>query len=268
MRSPISAPSRSRQSEIDQYLPPLSPDQREQAAKDPSVASQLVRSAIGRKLLLDEALKNSWLKKPEIAAEIERGRDEILITAYLQSVALPSPSYPSEDEIRQAYDANRDKFTIPTEYHVAQIFIAEPQGQEGTGGRREKGARDFGARRRRMARISPRSPATSSDDANSAPRGGDLGWLPENQLLPEVATAVEALNGNGITEPDSSCGRMAHHRRHRHRAADPPTLAQMHDRLVVLLRENRENEYVMKMLDDKHLTVNETAAVDMFAAPK
>ncbi|HUZ74471.1 MAG TPA: peptidylprolyl isomerase [Stellaceae bacterium] len=254
-------------SEVEQYLPPLSPEQREQAAKDPNASLQLVRSAIGRKLLLDAALKASWQKKPEIAAEIERARDEILITSYLQSVALPSPSYPSDAELRQAYDANRDKLAIPTEYHVAQIYIAEPTGKKEQAAADRKAHELWRKARAKDADFAALARANSEDVA-SAGRGGDLGWLPENQLLPEVATAVKALNGTGITEPVRAAGGW--HIIDVMGTAPPvhPTLEQIRGRLVVLMRENRENEYVMKLLNAKHLTVNETAAAALFAAPK
>src|SRR5277367_2450499 len=59
-------------SDVKDFLDGLNPQQREQAAKDPKVILQLVRSAIGRKLVLDEAGKQSWDKKPDVAAQIAR----------------------------------------------------------------------------------------------------------------------------------------------------------------------------------------------------
>jgi hypothetical protein len=45
-----------------------------------------------------------------------------------------------------------------------------------------------------------------------------------------------------------------------------PPLEQVHDLIVKLLREGKANEYVQKLLDEKRLTVNETAAVKLFTA--
>lgn len=64
-------------SEIKDMMPSLTPAQRQQVARDPRVVTQLVRGAIGRKVVLDEAQKQNWEKKPEVAAQIERARNEI-----------------------------------------------------------------------------------------------------------------------------------------------------------------------------------------------
>ncbi len=252
--------------EIKGLLPPLTPAQREQAQKDPNFSSQLVRSTIGRKVLLDEALKQSWDKNPEIAAEIERARDEIVIGTYLQSVSLPAPTYPTDAEIKQAYDANRDKFTIAKEYHIAQIFIAEPaNARPEAAAAAEKKARDLGRRAKAKGADFAELARANSEDAVTAQRGGDLGWLAENQLVPEIRTAVAALDGKGIAGPIHVAGGW-------HildvTAIAPtvhPPLDQVRGAIVKLLRDGKENEYVQKLLEDKHLTVNETAAARIFA---
>src|SRR5665213_310806 len=69
-------------SEIKNFLPQLSPAAREQAATDPRITKERVRSAIGRKVLLDDALKQDWDKKPKVATEIEHARNDIVIHDY------------------------------------------------------------------------------------------------------------------------------------------------------------------------------------------
>jgi len=246
--------------EVRAQLPPLSPAQREQASKDPKAMAQLVRSAVGRKLLLDDAKSQGWDKKPEIEAQIARVRDDIVIATFLQSASLPSPSYPSADEVREAYEANRDKFTIPTQYHIAQIFIAEATPSA------EKKARDIGKRAKVKGADFAELARTGSEDAASAKRGGDLGWLPENQLVPEIKAAVLGLGGRGVTEPIHAAGGW--HIVQVIGTAPPvlPPLDQLRDTIVKLLREGKANAYVDKMLTDKRVTVNETAAAALFEA--
>ena len=52
----------------------------------------------------------------------------------------------------------------------------------------------------------------------------------------------------------------------------PADLGQVRDRIASILREfkttQNEQAYVEKLLDDKHLTVNETAAATLFTAKK
>ena len=252
--------------EIKNLLPPLTPAQREQAQTDPHFSSQIVRGTIGRKVLLDEALKQSWDKKPEIASELQRARDEIIIGSYLQSVSLPSSSYPSDAEIRQAYDANRDKFTIAKEYHVAQIFIAEPaDAKKDAAATAERKARELGRKAKAKGADFASLARANSEDAVSAQRGGDLGWLAQTQLVPEIRGAVVALGGHGITDPIHVMGGW--HIIEVMGVTPPvhPPLDQIRGAIVKLLRDGRANAYVQKQLEDKHLTVNETAAASLFA---
>lgn len=254
-------------SEIKDMMPSLTPAQRQQVARDPRVVTQLVRGAIGRKVVLDEAQKQNWEKKPEVAAQIERARNEILVASFLQSASLPSPSYPSEDEIRQAYEASKEKFLIPTEYHLSQIFIAVPaDAKKDVAAEAEKKARELARKAKAKGTDFAELARTESDDKNSAPRGGDLGWLPETQLVPEIATAVKKVKGKGITEPINAAGGWHIVAVSGIVPASQPPLEQVHDMIVKLLRDGKANEYVQKLLEEKRLTVNETAAVKLFTA--
>jgi parvulin-like peptidyl-prolyl isomerase len=256
-------------SDIKDFVDSLNPQQREQAAKDPKIVLQLVRSAIGRKLALEEAQKQGWDKKPDIAAQIARARDEVVLTTFLRSVGLPPANYPTEDDIKAAYQANRDRFMTPRIYHVAQIFIAEPpDAKKDAIEALDKKARDLAKKARAKGADFAALARSNSDDQPSAPNGGDLGWLPENQILPEILAAVRPLGDKGVSDAVHAAGGW-------HiltvLGTKPPEfrpINQVRDQIVALLRETKiaqnDQAYVEKLLDDKHLTVNETAAQALF----
>ena len=253
--------------DLKDFIDGLTPAQREQAAKDPKIMVQLVRSAVGRKLVIEEAEKQGWDKKPEVAAEIARARHEVMLGTYLRSVAAPPPSFPSDAEIRAAYDANRERFP---QYHVAQIYLAEPAGStKETSAAIEKKARDLAKKAKAKGADFAALARANSDDAASAPKGGDLGWLAESQILPEILGGVMATPEKGVSEPIHAAGGW-------HiltvLASKPADLAQVRDQIANVLRESKttqnEQAYVGKLLDDKHLTVNETAAATLFTAKK
>jgi parvulin-like peptidyl-prolyl isomerase len=254
-------------SEVKDMLPPLTPEQRAQAARDPKIVTQLVRSAIGRRVVLEEAQKQNWDKKPDVAAQIERVRNELTIASFLQSAAQPSPNYPSEDEVRQAYEANKEKLKIPTQYHLSQIYLAVPADtKKDAAAAIEKKANELARKARSRGSDFAELARTESEDRASAPRGGDLGWLSENQLVPEIAAAVKKLHGKAISEPVNAAGGW--HIMQVMGTVPPtePALEQVHDVIVKLLRDAKVNEYVQKLLDEKRLTVNETAALRLFTA--
>jgi len=116
---------------------------------------------------------------------------------YLQSVTVPPTSYPAEADIQSAYDANKSVFLVPRQYQLAQIYVAA---NEGTDKARKKldmlekklkqKSADFGG----IAQ-------SDSDDQLTAKKRGDIGWLPENQIRPEIVQAVVGLAKGGISAP-------------------------------------------------------------------
>jgi len=252
-------------SDVKDFLNSLNPQQREQAAKDPKITLQLIRSAIGRKLVQEEAEKQGWDKKPDVAAQIARARDEVVLTTYLRSVGMPPATYPSEDDIKAAYEANRDRFMTPRQYHVAQIFIAEPpDAKKDAIEALAKKARDLAKRARAKGADFADLAKTNSDDAASAQKGGDLGWLSETQILPEIQAAIRPLGDKGVTDAVHAAGGWHILEVLGTKPPEVRPLDQVHDQIVALLRETKtaqnDQAYVEKLLNDRHLTVNETAA--------
>jgi parvulin-like peptidyl-prolyl isomerase len=254
-------------SDLADFVDRLNPQQRQQAAKDPKIMLQLVRSVIGRRVIVEEAEKQAWDKKPEIAAEIERARRQVILGSYLRSVALPPGSYPDDREISDAYDANKERFL---QYHLAQIFLAEPPNatREQVNAIQRK-AHDLAKKAKARGADFAALARSASQDQATAKKGGDLGWLAQNQILPEVLGAVMATGEKGVTDPILAAGGW-------HIIAvmgvKPAELSQVHDQIASILRERKfvqnQQAYIEKLLDEKHLTVNETAAAAMFAAKK
>ncbi|HXQ49870.1 MAG TPA: peptidylprolyl isomerase [Stellaceae bacterium] len=250
-----------------ELLDGFTPQQREQAAKEPKVAAQLVRTAVGRKVVLAEAAKQSWDKKPEVAAQIARGRDDIVIASYLRSVSLPPAGFPSDAEIHAAFDANRERFH---QYHVAQIYFADPPGaSKETLAEVERKARDMTKKAKAKGADFAALARANSDDTASAAKGGDLGWLPESQILPEILGAVAASGEKGVTDPVHVGGGWHVLTMLGRKQAD---FAQVHDQIANALRENKfaqsQQAYVDKLLEDQHLSIDETAAAALFAPKK
>src|SRR5262249_48893488 len=74
---------------------------------------RLVRSELVRQSLLMEARSKSWDKKPDVALMMERARDQALLQMYVSNLARPPADYPTEDDIRRAYEANKGAFAVP-----------------------------------------------------------------------------------------------------------------------------------------------------------
>ena len=171
---------------------------REQAAlaKDPALLSQAVRMLLANRLVLQEVVARKWDQQPNIAAQLDRVRENALVEIYLQSVSTPPESFPGDDDLQKVYDANRAALLVPRQFHLAQIFVAAKDG--------DKAAEDKA--KKALEAIQAKLKAPGADFAaiaqadNDAKDGGDLGWVAENQIRPEIKAQVLGLAKNAVSD--------------------------------------------------------------------
>jgi len=260
-------------SEIADALATLPPAVRQQAGRDPKIRTEVVQSAIGRNLVLAEATKKGWEKEPDVIAQIERARKEIIVNSFLRSIAYPPTSYPSEVEIQRTYEANREKLMTPRLYHLAQLFVIDPdEPKAGAPTAKEKKARELVKKARAKGADFALLASTNSDDTASASHGGDLGVMAEGQIVPPILAAIKAGGEKGITDAVYAGGGW-------HiieiLSVKPPEirpLNEVRDEIVNGLRENKLRQdslaYVGKLLADHHVSIDEAAIAALFTQPK
>jgi peptidylprolyl isomerase len=251
-------------SELKPLIATLNPSDRAKAASDPKVLATLVRFELGRRAVLAEALKKRWDQQPQVAAAIQRARSEIIAATYLASVAKLPADFPSEDQLRQVYDANRDRFLHPKQYHLAQIYIALPPGATDS---QKQAAQDRASSLAHEAQQPGADFAAlaraNSQDSQSAANGGDLGWLGMDSLLPAVAAQVQGMADGAVS--GAIAGTDGWHIVHAlgSRPAGTQSFEDVHDALASTLRKQAmtqaEDAYVRKLLEDKKAAIDEIA---------
>jgi peptidylprolyl isomerase len=184
--------------ELRAYVTALSP--REQAAltKDPALLGQAVRMLLANRLVLQEVVARKWEQQPGVAAQLDRVRENALVEIYLQTVSTPPAGFPNDDEIQKVYDANRGSLVAPRQYQLSQIFIAEPKDADKA--TEEKAKRKLDDIQKKLKVPGADFAAISATDSDSS-GGGDLGWLTEAQIIPEIRTQVGALAKGALSEP-------------------------------------------------------------------
>jgi peptidylprolyl isomerase len=103
-----------------------------------------------------------------------------------------------------------------------------------------------------------------SDDSNSAARGGEIGWIAESQIQPEIRTQIERLPLHGT----SAAIRLNDGWHILHvldiREAHTPTLDQVRDKLVAELRAAKQKEnarlYLASLLRANPLAIRESGS--------
>ena len=189
-----------RAAQVTPYLENLSEADRASLVKNPAALSQAVRTLILQQVLFKEAIASGWDKTPEVAAQLDRLRQGAVAETYLQSIAKVPEGYPSEDDVKAVYEARKADLQVPAQIRLAQIYIAVPKDAP-------KEAQDKA--RTRVEEISKAVKAgdfaavarEKSEERETASRGGEVGWLAETQIQPEIRAKVASLSKGAVTEP-------------------------------------------------------------------
>ena len=170
-------------------------------AHDPAQLNELVRGYILQQLVYKEAVAKKWDQQPQVIAELDRLRQQAITQTYLQSLATPPADFPSQEQLQTAYDTlkKNNALQVPRQYHLSQIYIALPKASDSPA--EDKAKTKLAAVKKALKSGDFASVATAqSDEAASAQRGGDLGWLAETQIQPEIRSQVVTLSKGGVTE--------------------------------------------------------------------
>lgn len=242
------------------WLAGLDPAQAEAAEKQPSLLTEAVRTLLIQRLVLREAEEKKWAERPEVAAKIERQRAGIVADSYLHSVSEPPADFPSEEILKKAYDGAGEALNVQRRLKLAQIYIAAPAD-----------AKEKPAKEAELAEVKKKLAAAGADfaalarahseEAGSAGKGGEIGWLEENLIEEGIRNAVAKLAKGGVSAPVEMKDGW-----HIVKVLDREeprklTYEEVKPRLTERLREQRaqtaSQEYVAKLLRDHPVVINE-----------
>jgi peptidylprolyl isomerase len=209
--------------------------------QDKGALERVVRAELVRRAILQEARDARLDADAKVQAELERVRDDALVRLWIARKAEVSSDYPSEEDLRVAFESNRGALVSPAEYQVAQIFISAPNGI---------GADRLAVAMRKAADVGSRIPGGDfaalareySDHADTASRGGDVGMLPANRMLPEIVAAVRDLEVGAAVGPVKTSQGLHYVKLLERRNGTALTLEQVQSQLVTALRARRAQE--------------------------
>ena len=223
---------------------------------------RLVRSELIRQALLNEAKAKGVDKKPDVALMMERARDQALLQAYMSEIARPPSGFPSDDDIKQAYESNKAALAVPAEFNLAQIFVALADNADKTAvTAATKKAADLAAKAQAKGVDFAKLAREQSEQKETAAKGGDLGWLPENQIIPEIRAAVSRIEKGEVTGPIRSGSGFHIVKLLDKKPASTRTLAEVRDTIVNQMRLRRaqeiERNYIDGMVSRSQVTINQ-----------
>jgi peptidylprolyl isomerase len=228
-------------------------DTRARLQADPNALVELLRNVLLQRALIGQANAEHWDQKPEIAALLQRARDQVLVQTYLTAHATVPAGYPSEPDIQAAYDANKSKLMQPRGYHVTVLYLVTPPASQADIQKRLAAVRTQLQRSRQTFEAAARQ--------NPALAVSDTGWVSETQLIPAVRATVAGMLEGATSDPvcDKSGCRLVH--LVATRPAGPAPLADVHDGLVRALRQQKQTEaeraYESALLQKEPVAINE-----------
>lgn len=167
---------------------------KEALARDPATLNKLVRSMLVQRAILKDALEKKWEEEPGTVALLKSTREAAIADSYLKALNRPPESYPSEAELKAAYENGRAALTVPRSFRLAQIFIAEETGSD-------KKLKAVQQRLKENPASFGKVAVEMSEEKESASRDGEIGWLNEGQIQPEILAQLPQLKVNAISAP-------------------------------------------------------------------
>jgi hypothetical protein len=235
---------------------------RTQLQSNPAALATFVRERLLRMVLLNEAKAKGFEQLPDVVARANEARDSVFISAYVGSLVPADPAFPSQSDIAAAYEANKARFDLPKQYHLAQIAIPLPANATPAAiddAKRKiidahaqaiKPKADFAALARKL-----------SQERNSAAAGGEIGWVREDQVQPALRSALSALTEGAVSDVLQTPTGFVVVKLLGTRPPGPAPLADVQDQLVAALRQNRlqqvSQNYVNEMLRKEPIQLNE-----------
>jgi peptidyl-prolyl cis-trans isomerase C len=160
-------------------------DRRTAGATDSPALQNAVRTQlVARELFAQQARKQGLDKDKSLLARVRMSSEDILARSY--QLDFMARQQIAEEQVRKEYDTTKQR-SGDKEFRLRQLILATEDEAKGVIARVRGGE-------------SMQSLAASSRDESSRNRGGDLGWIPQGNLLPQFAEAVAKL-GKGQHTP-------------------------------------------------------------------
>ncbi len=169
-----------------------------------------------KRLLLQEALKSGFDKRPEVQEAVNAAKESALFDRYVKEVV--SQQIVTDEMVRKYYDDHHDDFNEPEQvkaYHIIVMYNGtgpKPKTKEEAKAEIEKIAKELHERANGWTNIDAAQRAhamlTAFNDAakkysedGTAPQGGDLGWFERGKMDKTFEDVAFGLKPGTMSEP-------------------------------------------------------------------
>lgn len=203
-----------------------------QGAQDtPELRTQVKQEMVNRLVAVQAAEKAGLDKQTAVKQEIELARQGILVRALMADFLKNNPV--TDATIQAEYDKIKKEQGNTQEYKVQHILVND-----------EKKANELLAAIKSKKTTFDAAAKKDSIDTGSGQKGGDLGWGPSSNYVPEFAQAVESLKKGELSDkPVQSQFGWHIIQVEDVRAAQFPELAQVKPQIEEMMRQQQLAKY-------------------------
>ncbi|WP_428737741.1 peptidylprolyl isomerase [Sulfurimonas sp.] len=155
---------------------------------------QVLQQLIGKELIYEDAVKKGVLKSKEYKEEYvkleERMKEELAIQVWQKK--LLDEIQISDKELKDYYNQNKEEFNQPESVHARHILVEK----EDEAKKIIAGLKSLSGEKLKEKFIEE---AKSKSTGPSGPKGGDLGYFTQGQMVPEFNDKVFSMKEGTVT---------------------------------------------------------------------
>jgi len=189
--------------DLQKTLSVLDENQRKRVLADEKVFSNFVKQEADNESVLIAAKANKIHRSEKTQILAQRGVDNIVRELYLnQLIASKIPAdFPTDEQVQEYYDKNKDKFVIEERVHAWQIFL--PVKEDMSKKEIELLKKKAESIRNDLNKKTDFATAANKYSKHEASRlsGGYMGLIKISDLKPEIKVAIKSLKQGAISKP-------------------------------------------------------------------
>lgn len=191
-------------SDLQKTLSVLDKNQRKKVLADEQVFKNFVKQEASNESVLIAARANKIQSNEKTIVLAQRSVDTIVRELYLnQLLASKIPAdFPSDEQVQEYYDKNKDKFIIEERVHAWQIYlpVSEDMSKKDIELQKKKAESITNDLKKKKTDFASAANKYSKHDASRL-NGGYMGLIKISEMKPEIKTAVKKLKQGEISKP-------------------------------------------------------------------
>jgi len=164
--------------------------------KQAEFRKQVLEQLVGRELVYDDAKKTGILKSKQFKDEYKKVQERVkkeLAVQLWQKKQMDKVKV-SNRELKKYFDKNKEEFKERESVHARHILVK-------TEAEAKKIAKELNSLKGQKLKARFIELAKSKSTGPSGPKGGDLGYFSQGQMVPEFNNKVFAMKVGNVSEP-------------------------------------------------------------------